>query len=239
MSVPEAELKKGLSFRVYGLLNLVPASVCNRLHAVTSVKMRLRTLLFDCPKPILDALEACNIDTVEEFLFSSSATALFQKLPPNIIPYAKLENLRDRVARLLAAEGRSGEEVLKELDGVYDKEGTHWKAGVSALDHLLQTVGHGIIEVAGGRGSGKTVHSLCSNSKCPYRSMDVMSFQGLVLALALNCLLESPDNVVHWIDTAGEFSAERASMLEKQLVLTDNVHQYVSQMTAWCYSHSA
>lgn len=121
--------------------------------------MRLRTLLFDCPKPILDALEACNIDTDEEFLFSSSAIALFQKLPPNIITYAELENLRDRVARSLAAEGRSSEEVLQESDGVDDKEGTHWKAGVSALDHLLQTVGHGIIEVAGGRGSGKTVHS--------------------------------------------------------------------------------
>lgn len=200
--------------------------------------MRLRTLLFDCPKPILDALEACNIDTDEEFLFSSSAIALFQKLPPNIITYAELENLRDRVARSLAAEGRSGEEDLQELDGVDDKEGTHWKAGVSALDHLLQTVGHGIIEVAGDRGSGKTVHSLCSNSKCPYRSMDVTSFQGLVLALALNCLLESPDNVVHWIDTAGEFSAERASMLENQL-LTDNVHHYVSPMTTWYYSHLA
>lgn len=125
------------------------------------LKMRLQTILFDCPKPILDALENCNIDTDEDFLFSSSTTALFQKLPPNIITYAELENLRDRVACSLAAGGRSGEEILRESDtrdAAEPQVGNLWKTGVSALDHLLQAVGHGIIEVAGGRSSGKTVH---------------------------------------------------------------------------------
>ena len=125
--------------------------------------MRLRTVLHDCPKTILDALESCGIKTDEDMLFSVSPIALFQKLPPNTLTYAELETLRQRVLSSLAAKGQSGEEYLQE-SGDTDENGNvrlHWKTGVPEFDDLMQALDHGIVEVAGARSSGKTVKRLC------------------------------------------------------------------------------
>ncbi|THH04431.1 hypothetical protein EW145_g5523 [Phellinidium pouzarii] len=154
--------------------------------------MRLRTVLVNEPKTTLDVLESCNIKTDEDLLFSSdSNAALFRRLPPGSITVSDLERIREEVLKRLSAEGVSGDVVLKDAESTRAALNTlKWTTGHSEFDALLNAVGAGVIEVAGGKGSAKT---------------------SLVLNIALACLSSAQDNIVHWIDAAGEFSAERAS----------------------------
>ncbi|KAI5122555.1 hypothetical protein M0805_005282 [Coniferiporia weirii] len=160
--------------------------------------MRLRTLLMDESKTALDALESCNIKTDEDLLLSSnSLLALFQRLPPGCITFSDLERIRGKVLNNVAAKGISGYEILKQSESGSPRSSAgplDWACGHDEIDCLLNSVKAGVIEIAGRDGSANS---------------------SLVLNIALACLSGTPDIVVHWIDTVGEFSAERASNILK------------------------
>ncbi|EJD06717.1 uncharacterized protein FOMMEDRAFT_152019 [Fomitiporia mediterranea MF3/22] len=156
--------------------------------------MRLRTLLADQPKRLLDALDTCGIKADEDFLFSVSALPeLWQRLPADTVTFTELEQVREIVIESLSAEGTPGTDFLEEIEA--DKEvnpKSRWPANCAELRAVLDAVKNGIIEVSGDKGSCKST---------------------LILNITLECLQSAESSVVHWIDTTGEFSAERASRI--------------------------
>lgn len=123
--------------------------------------MRLRTLLNDEPKHIAEALESCDIRTDEDLLYSSdSSVGLLQKLPPNSVAFLDLERIQEKVLHSISAYGRSGAKMYHETGHRGKDSPQGWSIELSALDYVLQSSCPGVIEVAGRKGSGKTVSIL-------------------------------------------------------------------------------
>lgn len=117
--------------------------------------MRLRTILADYPKSFLDALEKKGISAPEDLIFPKSDLELFHELASvDMISYQDLCNAREKVTRTIAAKGHTARFLL--LDATGPSRATPWMTGVSELDDLLQAC-NGVVEVAGGKRSGKTV----------------------------------------------------------------------------------
>ncbi|KAL5504077.1 hypothetical protein ACEPAH_8150 [Sanghuangporus vaninii] len=155
--------------------------------------MRLRALLSEYPKSLVDALDSCGIKTDEDLLCSSSLLPeLWQRLPRDSMTFSQLEEIRGIAIKSLSAPGTTGKETL-EGSSMSENGSDYWPKLASRcpkLIGLLNATQTGVIEVGGDKGSGKTV---------------------VILNAALACLEASDDNIVHWIDTVGDFSAERAS----------------------------
>ncbi|KAL5485950.1 hypothetical protein ACEPAI_6994 [Sanghuangporus weigelae] len=157
--------------------------------------MRLRALLSEYPKSLIDALDSCGIKTDEDHLCSSSLLPeLCQRLPPDSMTFSQLQEIREIAIKSLSATGSTGTEILE--GSLMSENGSdYWPQLASTcprLTELLNATQTGVIEVGGDKGSGKTA---------------------VILNAALACLEASDDNIVHWIDTIGDFSAERASRI--------------------------
>lgn len=127
--------------------------------------MRLKAILSDEPRAVLEALENCNIRTDEEFLCSATSLPnIYRRLPAGSISYAHLERLRERVLDSMAAPGCTGLELLERT-----QERMRWKEtlrGLPVMDDVLRSDEVGVVEVSGGKGSMKTVNSLILDNNC-------------------------------------------------------------------------
>lgn len=120
--------------------------------------MRLRTVLSNFPKDMLDVLESFNIRTGSDMLMWQSTIELFQHLPPGSLSFADLERARKQVVEFFAAKGTNGNTFLQEeiaQKSAYKKQSC--STGDPQFDRLLHAAGPSVIEIAGGRCSGKTV----------------------------------------------------------------------------------
>ena len=128
--------------------------------------MRLRALLADEPRSVLEALESSNIKTDEDFLCSeSNLLSIYRRIPPNSLSYAHLERLRERVLDAMADPGCTAAEMLEKTEAR-----TRWKTDMERLplplmDVLLRSMEIGIVEVSGGKGSMKSVRKASSSRK--------------------------------------------------------------------------
>ena len=115
--------------------------------------MRLRVVLAGKSKSILDALDGCGIKTDEDFLFSSSdLTELYRRLSGSVT-FTELEEIRNTVLESLSAEGVVGNNLLQGNQLLQ----AGWTTSCPDLNIILEKVQSGIVEVAGPRGSAKTV----------------------------------------------------------------------------------
>lgn len=129
--------------------------------------MRLRRLIESVPQdviPLIKALESIGINTVESFLFSSSS-ALWELL--NINGKAQLLTIRsDAKLRDVATAVYTSKQIsVSTADAIWETErqeaqDRHWDgfgAGRSMEDLMTGFDGAGCIELAGGKGAGKSV----------------------------------------------------------------------------------
>jgi RAD51-like protein 3 len=130
--------------------------------------MRLRAILKGEPKTILEALESCNIKTDEDLLCSNTELAtLFCRLPPELITFADLERIRDRVLDTVAAPGANGLELINKVNSVTDwKKDPKWTTGFSELDELLHWGESGIVEVSSPNTLKETVDAFSYVLRC-------------------------------------------------------------------------
>ncbi|TDL25573.1 P-loop containing nucleoside triphosphate hydrolase protein [Rickenella mellea] len=151
--------------------------------------MRLRTILSTTPKPVIDALSECGINTPTDFLFGANLETMFQRMSPGTASYEELLEARQRLINALAADVVTGDQMLASQQGVQASL-SHWLTGIRELDEILESMPFGVMELSGAKGAGKTA---------------------LALHIAASCLAHDSNTVVHWIDTSGDFSAERAA----------------------------
>ena len=123
--------------------------------------MRLKAILSEEPRALLEALESIDIKTDEDLLISSSELpALYRRLPSNSMPFAQLERLWGCVLDSMAATDCNGAELLEsELDR------SRWKevfAEMPVLGEILGSMDVGIVEISGARKTSKTVRKLLS-----------------------------------------------------------------------------
>ncbi|KAI0311563.1 P-loop containing nucleoside triphosphate hydrolase protein [Amylostereum chailletii] len=145
------------------------------------------------PSDLFQALVAQNIATLPALIFASP-TILFHRLPTGCTTLRELTGVISHLTKLASAEGVTGEELANAQDRVVSGEVV---TGVETLDAL---VGGGfggpkngkVIEVAGDSGTGKTA---------------------LALHIVLRHLSTHADSATLWMDTTGELSPERLSIL--------------------------
>ncbi|PAV16115.1 P-loop containing nucleoside triphosphate hydrolase [Pyrrhoderma noxium] len=155
--------------------------------------MRLRTILYGHPETVLKAFENSNIRSAEEFLISSeNLQELYQRLPAESITFAELEVVRDYVLATVASNGYNGYELAEKARSAnLVLESPLWTKR-NRISTFLSTWTHGIIEVAGEGGSAKSTFALNA---------------------VVNYLTSEQDASVHWIDTVGTFSVDRATRI--------------------------
>ena len=128
----------------------------------TTMPMRIRALLSNYPKSIVDALDNCGIKTNEDLLCSaSSLPELWLRLPPDSMTFAQLEEIREIAITSLSASGSSAMDVLEKIE-MQEDESEWWlrlQSTCPKLVDILNATQTGIIEVSGDKGSGKTVFS--------------------------------------------------------------------------------
>ncbi|KAH9928751.1 P-loop containing nucleoside triphosphate hydrolase protein [Fomitopsis serialis] len=153
--------------------------------------MRLQTLVPSPPQTLLDALAQVGIRTDTDLLFSATPVDIFRKLPSGTLSLHDFHSFVAQVTRQAAAPAVCGDVLFeqgkrREESDLYSEPTT----GVRQLDQLLGGLAPPrVIEVSGDRGSGKSVF-LCASVVLRHLSSDHN----------LGAL---------WIDTTGEFSADR------------------------------
>lgn len=118
--------------------------------------MNLQTLLPSLTGDVHHALEAAGITTAEDLILIPDAQ-LSQQFPDSAIP---ITELKAQVAALVSATAARGDELFNREE---TRESTREAClcGVDELDGLLGGFGqYGVIEIAGGKRSGKTVSCL-------------------------------------------------------------------------------
>ncbi|KIP08228.1 hypothetical protein PHLGIDRAFT_23644 [Phlebiopsis gigantea 11061_1 CR5-6] len=151
--------------------------------------MRLRTVDPPLPTHLLDALADLSITSDADLIFAGTSMELYKRLPLGTVSLKELEKCIADVVTYISAAGVRGDKLITELERVEDAE--QWGCGLKDIDHLVGGFGPGrVIEVSGDRASGKTA---------------------LALQVILRRLSNDASSAAHWIDTAGDFSAERVS----------------------------
>ncbi|KAF7794511.1 hypothetical protein EIP86_005645 [Pleurotus ostreatoroseus] len=151
--------------------------------------MRLRTISPSLPDELLEALEACDIKTDVELLFSMTPMEIYRKISPTSIPLADLIAEVDRVAATAAAPAICTEDILERETTRHDAPSTEYSSGIPELDGLVAGFADPkLIEVSGDKGSCKTL---------------------LALQVAVRHLSSCPDHNALWVDTTGDFSIDR------------------------------
>lgn len=152
--------------------------------------MRLESMVPSIPAELVAALNhSCGIRTDTDFLFSGSSLDIIKKLPPGTITLSDLEKFAELVAEKASVPGHRGDEILA---GRISEKHPQASCGVKELDELVGDFGDSrVFEISGAKGSGKT-------------------------ALALQIVtqrLADTDSCALWIDTSGDFSAEKTAQL--------------------------
>lgn len=118
--------------------------------------MRLKSILSDEPRALVEALESIDIKTDEDlFVLSSELPAIYRRLPPASMTFAQLERLRSRVLDSMVPPCLNGAVELEK-----DIERAMWKEALvemPVLGELLCSVDMNIIEISGAKGSLRTV----------------------------------------------------------------------------------
>ncbi|KAI9567346.1 P-loop containing nucleoside triphosphate hydrolase protein [Boletus coccyginus] len=159
--------------------------------------MRLQSLIPTIPSDLVAVLEACGIRTDADILFSGTPIDILQRLPPGVISLADLKPYIALVAESASARGISGDELYTEELQRRHAHDMDITCGVEELDALVNGFGGGrVLEISGDRGSGKTL---------------------LVSQVALRLLAAYKEASVLWMDTTGDFSAERTGRIAQEL----------------------
>jgi RAD51-like protein 3 len=169
----------------------------------------MRLTLFSCiPHNLVSSLERIGISTDSDLLFSASTAEILQKLPPNTVSLQDLKEYTAQITERSAVLGVRGDQLLALDDASGD--GLDLSSGVYDLDALLNGFGGSrVFEISGEKGSGKTVS--------PYESEGLLSsicgLQALAMHVTLRCLVNNQHSGALWMDTTGDFSAERVTQL--------------------------
>ncbi|KAJ7499227.1 P-loop containing nucleoside triphosphate hydrolase protein [Mycena latifolia] len=153
--------------------------------------MRLAACIPSIPAHLVSSLESCGIRTEADLLFSGSTFDIFRRLPAGTTTFRELEEITALAAKLASAPGQTAAELLTAHTGPSEDD---FLSGLPQLDELLYglATSRRVIEVSGGKGSGKT---------------------SLLLHLILRHLVHRPQSGVLWIDTTGDFSTARAAAI--------------------------
>lgn len=123
--------------------------------------MSLRTLFPSLVEEVYEALEAVGITTAQDVLFDQDPR-IYQQLPSTIL--MQITELKAQVAERISAPATRADELFNREE---KKENSReaCSCGVDELDGLLGGFGkYGVIEIAGDKGSGKTVSSVLITS---------------------------------------------------------------------------
>lgn len=128
--------------------------------------MRLRTIGHPLTDTLIAALEACNIKSDTDLIFSGTPTDIWLRLPPNTVSLKELESIVKQVLQKLSAAGSTGSELLVQENSKRERLSVvELSSGVQALDDLVGGFGYQeILEVSGEKGSGKTVVTFTARS---------------------------------------------------------------------------
>lgn len=121
--------------------------------------MRLRTISPPLSDELIAALEAYNIRTDADILFSATPMEIYQKISPTSIPLADFIAEVNRVASIAATPVGCADEILERettRHAAYSIQ--EHSSGIPELDDLVAGFnGPKLIELSGDRGSCKTV----------------------------------------------------------------------------------
>lgn len=167
--------------------------------------MRLESVVPSIPAELVEALDhSCGIRTDTDLLFFGSSLDIIKKLPLGTVTLSDLERFTELVAEQASVPGHRGDEILASTERISEKH-SRASCGVKELDDLVCGFGDSrVFEISGAKGSGKTA---------------------LALQIVIQRLLGDADSCALWIDTSGDFSAEKTAQLVRQLDLavSDNV----------------
>jgi RAD51-like protein 3 len=172
--------------------------------------MRLALFSF-LPEDLVSSLEKIGIRTDADLLFSSVTADILRRLPPGIVTLQDLKHYMAQITDKSSALGVRGDILLalecEKQEQALDSVGS----GVKDLDALLNGFGGPrVFELSGEKAAGKTVG-------CLFLGESVFTLQVYIQALAMHLVLRHLVNNPHsgalWMDTAGDFSAERVAKL--------------------------
>ena len=121
--------------------------------------MRLRAIVPRLPEGLLDALEACDIKTDTDLLFSGTAIDIYQRISPCNISLAELSTCMRQARTAVSVIPVRTEELFKHQEARFLEDTTvNCSCGVEELDHLLRGWRrHRLIEISGDRKTCKSV----------------------------------------------------------------------------------
>lgn len=118
--------------------------------------MRLSNLIPSIPANLVSCLDAINIRTETDLLFSASTFDIFRRLPGGTISLQELIYYTDLVTELCAAPAISGYDLLS-LENESQRVAVELTSGNQELDDFLLGLSGGrVIEISGDRGTGKS-----------------------------------------------------------------------------------
>lgn len=122
--------------------------------------MRLYNLIPSIPADLVACLDAIDIRTEIDLLFSIPTFDIFRRLPRGTISLQELTDYTDLVAELCAAPAISGSDLLS-LEIELQRNAVELISGNRELDEVLAGLSGGrVIEISGDRGTGKSARSL-------------------------------------------------------------------------------
>ncbi|OJA11134.1 hypothetical protein AZE42_02359 [Rhizopogon vesiculosus] len=167
--------------------------------------MRLDSLVPSIPAELVVALNnSCGIRTDTDILFFGSSLDIIKKLPLGTVTLSDLEKFTQLIAERVSAPGHRGDEILAEISGQNERH-SQVSCGVRELDDLVGGFGGSrVIEISGEKGSGKTA---------------------LALQTVIQRLVADVNSSALWIDTSGDFSAEKTVQLVRHfdVAMSENV----------------
>lgn len=169
----------------------------------------MRLALFSClPHTLVFSLEEIGICTDSDLLFSASTAEILQKLPSHTVSLQDLKKYTAQITERTAVLGVRGDKSLALADASGDE--LRISSGVHDLDALLDGFGGSrVFEISGEKGSGKTV----SLYPLPLAIKSNSGLQALAMHVVLQCLVNNNLFGALWMDTTGDFSAERVAQL--------------------------
>lgn len=155
--------------------------------------MRLESVVPLIPAELVAALDhSCGIRTDTDLLFFGSSLDIIKKLPLGTVTLSDLEKFTELVAEQASVPGHRGDEILAGSRRISEKH-SQASCGVKELDDLVGGFGDSrVFEISGAKGSGKTA---------------------LALQIVIQHLLANANACALWIDTSGDFSAEKTAQL--------------------------
>ncbi|KAG1734176.1 P-loop containing nucleoside triphosphate hydrolase protein [Suillus lakei] len=167
--------------------------------------MRLDSLVPSIPPELVAALDhSCGIRTDTDLLFFGSSLDIIKKLPLGTVTLSDLEKFTELVAEQASVPGHRGDEILADIGRISEKH-PQASCGVKELDDLVGGFGGSrVFEISGDKGSGKTA---------------------LALQIVIQRLLAEAESCALWIDTSGDFSAEKTAQLVRRfdVAISDKV----------------